>query len=100
VDALLDVNQRLLDGRIDPQSAKVLSENLKWLSSKNNPKLYGDTHRTELTGRDGKDLLRSKEELSQFELARLLAYLLGRGQPPEPIDGGELVAIESEPTDG
>jgi hypothetical protein len=93
---LLDVNTRLLEGRIDPQSAKVVSENLRWLSSRENPRLYGDVAKMELTGRDGKDLLQGKAEISDFELARLVSYIMCKGQRPEPIDGGELVAIENE----
>ena len=34
VDAILDINARLLEGRIDPASAKVASSNLIWLAGK------------------------------------------------------------------
>jgi hypothetical protein len=34
IDALLDVNERLLKGEIDPSSAKVISQNLQWLAGK------------------------------------------------------------------
>ena len=91
MDALLDVNRRLLEGQIDPQSAKVLSENLKWLSGKNNPKRYGDTTRTEVTGRDGAPLL-PPPPMSDLETARLIAHLLYKGGRAA-VERGDLRAI-------
>ena len=95
VDELLDVNQRLLKGLIDPQSAKVISSNLIWLAGKEAPKTYGEVTRTELTGKDGKDLIPEAEQVSEFELARRIAYLLHKGG--RAIDRGELHALP-EPT--
>ena len=92
-DALLDVNRRLLEGQIDPQSAKVLSENLKWLSGKNNPKRYGDTTRTEVTARDGAPLI--PPPMSDLETARLIAHLLYKGGRAG-VDRGDLRAIPME----
>lgn len=99
IDALLDVNARLLEGRIDPQSARVISDNLKFLAGKEDRARWGEVSRTELTGRDGKDLLSAKADISDFELARLISFIMGRGAQ-QTVDGGDLVAIESEAHDG
>ena len=91
VDAILDVNDRLLRGAIDPQSARCISDNLKWLAQKEDPRRFSDVSRTEISGRDGKDLL---PEMSDFELARVLAYLVGKGTVKAPcIECGELRAL-------
>ena len=79
VDALLDVNQRLLCGKLDPASAKVISSNLIWLAGKESPRQYGEVNRTELTGRDGKDLIQ-EPRMSDYELARYAAYLLTKAE--------------------
>ncbi len=95
VDALMDVNQRLLEGRIDPQSARVLSDNLKWLSSKSNPRLYGDKNVTELTGRDGAPLL-AQPQMDDLELARFVSFIMGKGMRAGAIDQGDLLALPIE----
>jgi hypothetical protein len=56
-DKLLEINELLLKGKIDPQSAKVASDNYKWLASKEDSRRYGDISRQEITGRDGANLL-------------------------------------------
>ena len=71
----------------------MLSENLKWLSGKNNPKRYGDTTRTELTGRDGAPLL--PPPMSDLETARLIAHLLYKGERAA-VDCGDLLALPME----
>ncbi len=92
VDALLEVNKRLLEGRIDPQSARVLSDNLKWLSGKNNPRLYGETSRTEITGRDGAPLIVDRPKMNDFDLARLVAHIFDKAGRAT-VDKGELLAL-------
>jgi len=79
IDALLDVNERLLCGRLDPASAKVISQNLQWLAAKESPKQYGEKQVIEATGADGKSLF-PEPKMDDRETARLLAFLLSRGQ--------------------
>ena len=86
---------KLETGRIDPSSAATAIKALQWLSQKEDPKRYSDVQRTELTGKDGASLL-AQPEMSNFEFARLLAFYLNKGAPPEPIDGGELTALPME----
>ena len=100
IDALLDVNARLLEGKLDPSSAKVISQNLQWLAGREDRARWGDRQISEITGRDGAPLIPETQQLSDFETARLLAYLLNKGTPPEPIDGGDLVAIENAADNG
>ena len=95
IDALLDVNARLLEGKLDPSSAKVISQNLQWLAGREDRARWGDRQISEITGRDGAPLIPETQQLSDFETAPLLAYLLSKGAPAE-VDQGELVAIESE----
>lgn len=94
VDALLDINDRLLQGRIDPQSAKVASENLRWLASREDSRRYGDKSQTEITGRDGRDLL-PPQPMSDLETARLIAHLLHKGGRAA-VERGDLRVLPME----
>ena len=70
---------KLETGKIDPSSAKVAIDALKWLSAKEDPR-YADVQRSEITGRDGERLIPDQPKMDDRETARLLAYLLSRGQ--------------------
>ena len=94
VDAILDINARLLEGRIDPASAKVASSNLIWLAGKEDRARFGEVSRAGITGKDGAPLL-ADPQMSDFETARLIAYLMNKGARHGPIDGGELHALPS-----
>ena len=89
-----DFVAKLEVGTVDPASARTAIDALKWLAQKED-KRYSDVQRTELTGAGGRDLIQPNEDLSPFEFARLLAFYLGKGTPPEPVEGGELVALEA-----
>lgn len=61
----------------------------KWVMSKRAPKKYGDRVTNEHTGKDGADLI--PPPLSEFELARRIAFLLNKGvqsAPSQPDDEG------------
>lgn len=58
-EELEDINQMLLDGKLDAGAARVISSNKQWYASKLASKTYGDKVRTELTGADGKPVERS-----------------------------------------
>jgi hypothetical protein len=47
-DLLGGVNAQLLAGKIDPQSARALSDNLKWLAKVGRPERYGDRSQVDL----------------------------------------------------
>jgi hypothetical protein len=95
-DKLLEINELLMKGKIDPQSAKVASDNYKWLASKEDSRRYGDISRQEITGRDGANLIPEQQKMSDMETARLLAYLWHKGTKGVE-DRGDLVALESAP---
>jgi hypothetical protein len=74
-DKIAEIAKRLQDGEIDPASAKVAADNIRWLASKDAPAAYSD--RVEMTGAKGVPLF---EEMSHFETARGVAYLLRMGE--------------------
>ena len=41
-DAIADVRQRMLDGELTPEQARVAIDSLKWSAGKRQPKVYGD----------------------------------------------------------
>jgi len=86
-----DFVAKLEIGKIDPSSAKVAIDALKWLAQKENP-AYSDVQRSEVTGRDGERLIPEQPKLNDFETARLLAYLLSKGDRGVK-DCGDLVAL-------
>lgn len=49
-EQLLDIP---VDADIDPQRGRLLSDNIKWVLAKEEPKKYGDKIHQEVTGKDG-----------------------------------------------
>jgi DNA-binding ferritin-like protein len=41
-DKLDEIAERVLDGSLDPQAARVAADIIKWSASKKKPKKYGD----------------------------------------------------------
>lgn len=84
-DAVADIRQRMLDGEIDPQAARVAIDSLKWSAGKRLPKKYGD--KLALVG-GGPDDLPIRMDLSTLtdeeleELERIRSKLAhARGDP-------------------
>lgn len=50
-DRIGDITDRVLSGEIDPQSAKVAIDALKWTAAKRLPKKYGDKLDLDLNGK-------------------------------------------------
>ena len=94
VDELMRINAKLEEGAIDPSSARVLCDNLKWLAAREDPQKFSDRLWAELTGKDGKDLIPEKK-MDDLEMARWIAHLLRQGE----LQAGKLKVIESK-TDG
>jgi hypothetical protein len=53
IDEIENINKRLADGSIDPQSARVLLQSLQWLASKEDSRRFSDKLLQEVTGKDG-----------------------------------------------
>ena len=68
-DRIQDIALRTLDGKYDPNAARVAMNGLIWSASKKKPKKYGDRIHTEHSGAVG------LSDLSQDELDRKLAEL-------------------------
>lgn len=78
-DMLMHIDDDRLYGRSDSKMAKVISENIKWLLSKRDPKNFGD--KMEVTH----NVTMDKAIIQQLELARTRsAGLIGR--EPMTID--------------
>jgi hypothetical protein len=92
VDKLLEINEKLMQGKIDPASARAASENYKWIAAKSDGKRWGDRQTIEATGAGGKDLFPEKASLGDFELARLVAYIFHKAERAA-VDRGDLVAL-------
>jgi hypothetical protein len=86
-DLILD---KLEEGRIDPSSARVLLDGLK-LRMQLDDRRLSERQRTEVTAAEGKPLFPEREPISDFELARFMAYTLTKAgalpptEHPEPL---------------
>ena len=49
-DKIADVAQRVIEGKVDPQAARVAIDAYKWSAGKRRPKKYGDKLEIENTG--------------------------------------------------
>lgn len=67
-EQLLDIPER---DDIDPQRLRLLSDNIKWVLAKEEPKKYGDKVQQEISGPDGSAV--KFENVSDEELKRRLA---------------------------
>jgi hypothetical protein len=85
--AILD---KIEKGSIDPQSARVLLDGIK-LQMQLDDRRLSERQRTELSGPNETPLVQAPTPLSDFEMARLLSYLLHRGAKEK--DGGALVSL-------
>ena len=86
-----EIVAKLEIGKIDPSSAKVAIDAMKWLSQKEDPKRYSDVSRSEVSGPEGKSLF-PEPRLSDFDLARNIAFILDRAER----HGGDLRVLPNE----
>jgi hypothetical protein len=91
-----DVIDQVLTGHAEPAAAKVALDALRFLASKEDSRRYGDVSRQEISGRDGTPLIPESPKISDFELARKIAWILGKAERAAE-DRGDLVALESAP---
>lgn len=52
-DEIQDITNRMLDGEVDPQAARVAIWAAQWRAARLKPKKYGDKISTEVSGPDG-----------------------------------------------
>ena len=93
VDKLLEINEKLMQGKIDPSSARAASENYKWIASKSDARRWGDRQTIEATGAGGKDLFPEQQKMSDLEMARLCAYYLSKAGACVAVDAGDLIPL-------
>jgi hypothetical protein len=67
------------------QRSRLRVDTRKWIASKLKPKKYGDKTVTEVTGKDGKDLV---PEVSDTELARRVAFMFAAASKKVQDDSG------------
>ena len=78
-DQLAELNEKVLAGKVPPQEAKVVADNLKWLMSREDPKRFGERLTQELRGADGKDLL-PERRMSDVEVVRWMAFKFAKAE--------------------
>jgi hypothetical protein len=73
-----DTIAKLERSELDPSSARVILESLRFLMTTDNNRRYGAKTRTELTGKDGRDLTLAApaKPVDDMETARWVAHLL------------------------
>lgn len=50
-EQLEEINEMVMEGKLDPQQASVISNNIKWVASRLLPKKYGDKMQNEHSGK-------------------------------------------------
>ena len=78
VDKLMQINERLELGTIDPQSARCISDNLRWLAGKDNPARYSDKIRSEVSGPNNTPLIPDTKKIDDLEIAVWIAACLDK----------------------
>jgi hypothetical protein len=76
-DKIAKINEKLENGLIDPQSAREITANLRWMAAKDAPKAYSE--RVEVTGAEGARVAPERER-DDLELARYFALVLERAR--------------------
>ena len=69
-DQLDEINRRVLNGEIDPQAARLVSDNFKWTAARLLPKVYGDKQQVDVTHEAGGsylDLLQQVNKAAQLK---------------------------------
>lgn len=74
-----EIAHQVRTGKIDSKAARVAADIIKWRMAHQKPKKYADSHRMELTGRDGGPIESKTETVDEKELARRLAFMLRKG---------------------
>jgi hypothetical protein len=69
VDDLADVAQATLEGKRDPQAARVYADIIKWRAAQLHPKKYGNKTTVENTGPDGGPLVQHNVNMTVDEFA-------------------------------
>ena len=65
-----EINRRVLNGEIDPQAARLVSDNFKWTAARLLPKVYGDKQQVDVTHEAGGsylDLLQQVNKAAQLK---------------------------------
>jgi hypothetical protein len=75
VGQLVELNEKLIRGEIDPQTCRVASENLRWLAGKDSNR-YSERQRIEATGKDGAPLIPEPRPADMMDTARFFALAL------------------------
>lgn len=78
-DKLDDIAQKVLDGEVDPNAARVAADIIKWSTSKKDPKRYGQVVTQQITG--SLNLSNLTDEELKAKLAALMA--ISNGSVPE-----------------
>jgi hypothetical protein len=82
-DLIGGIVAKLNAGKIDPASAKVMIDAIKWQASKENKKVYGDSNRVDLTVSHGPLSDLPDEELDRRILQFMKEHDLARLTAPE-----------------
>ena len=70
-DRIGDIADMVLDGRIEPNAARVAIDALKWSAGKRKPKVYGDVQRIEM---DGNISITNALQLAMTRAERVIDY--------------------------
>tara|TARA_R100000900_G_scaffold30343_3_gene24460 strand:+ start:4440 stop:4988 length:549 start_codon:yes stop_codon:yes gene_type:complete len=76
-DQLDEINRRVLSGEIDPQAARLVSDNFKWTAARLLPKVYGDKQQVDVTHEAGSsylDLLQKVNSAAQLKHADVVEH--------------------------
>jgi hypothetical protein len=73
-DRVADLVDKVINGQLGPQEAKVAMDGLKWSAERMAPKSYGNKQQLEHTGKDGAPI--KIENKSPREMAREILFAL------------------------
>ena len=91
-DEILEVEEKLVDGQLEAQAARVLIQSKQWRAGKMRPKKYGDQARIDVNANVNHNL----SDLSDDVINERIAELLHKAglQPPDQDGEGGAVATD------
>jgi len=87
VDRMQEITENVVEGKIDPASARIASDNYKWLAAKQNPREFGDKIQAEIQVTDMTQLhLQALRTVMQAKTVQ--ARLVDKGKEEEEEEAG------------
>jgi predicted ATP-grasp superfamily ATP-dependent carboligase len=88
-DQLDEINNSVLSGMLDPQAARLVSDNKKWQASRLIPKVYGDRMGIESKVEAGDSFIKVLQQVNDAARLKHAEVIDGESIQPQSLRAGE-----------